>query len=68
MTGEQITRRQIADQLRRCARLDGRVLDPQTFEDWYDLLGDLPFEDVRDAIREHYPSSEKWIMPAHNED
>jgi hypothetical protein len=65
MTGERITRRQIADQLRRCARMDGRVLDPQTFEDWYDLLGDLPFEDVRAAITAHYRTSEKWIMPAH---
>lgn len=64
MTGEQITRRQLADQLLRCARYDGRTLDPQTFEDWFTLLGHLPADDVEAAVTEHYQESEKWIMPA----
>ena len=64
MTGEQISRRQIAEQITRCSQYDGRTLTPETFEEWYKLLGDLPYEDVEDAITVHYRTDRRWIMPA----
>jgi hypothetical protein len=63
MTGEPVTRQQVARQLNRCARYDGRTLDAQTFEDWYDLLKAFPGGDVEDAVTAHYSTDRRWIMP-----
>lgn len=61
----ELTKTGMARLLGVVARYDGRTLDPATFEAWYQLLADLPAEDVEDAIAVHYRTSEKWIMPAH---
>jgi hypothetical protein len=61
----EITKTLMAKLLAVCARFDGRVLDGATFESWFELLADIPYEDIDDAIRTHYRTSEKWIMPAH---
>jgi hypothetical protein len=65
VTGEPITKKQIANMLTVCSHFDGRTLEPETFDAWHLLLGDLPYEDVEDAVRVHYRTSVKWIMPGH---
>jgi hypothetical protein len=60
-----LTKAQMVRLLGVCARFDGRTLDSATFESWYQLLADIPYEDIEDAIAVHYRASVKWIMPAH---
>jgi hypothetical protein len=64
VTGNPITKKQIADMLTVCSHFDGRTLEPETFDAWYLLLGDLPYEDVENAVRTHYRTDRRWIMPA----
>jgi hypothetical protein len=60
----ELTKPQMAKLLAVCARYDGRVLDEQTFDAWHDLLADICYEDVHDAIVAHYRTDRRWIMPA----
>lgn len=60
----ELTRRQMAALLGVCSRFDGRTLDEATFEAWHLLLADLPYEDMEDAIKVHYRTDRRWIMPA----
>jgi hypothetical protein len=65
MTGEQITKKQMTYLLGVAAQFDGRPLEPETFEAWHQLLGDLPYADVADAFRTHYrrpavPGEKRW--------
>lgn len=60
----ELTKKQMATLLTVCAKFDGRTLDDGTFDAWHSLLADLPYEDVEDAIRTHYRTDRRWIMPA----
>jgi hypothetical protein len=64
MTGELITREQMADLLTICSGFDNRPLAPETFEAWYRLLADLPYSDVADAVDVWYRTDRRRIMPA----
>src|SRR6185437_16456220 len=61
---EQTSRAQMAKALTVCSKFDGRVLDPETFEAWWLLLNDLPYEDIVAAIKDHYRTDRRWIRPA----
>src|SRR5690606_21682987 len=44
--------------------IDNRKPDRDTASIWAVMLGDLSFEDCRDAIAEHYRTKRDWLMPA----
>lgn len=60
-----MTRSETAMLLGYAAAYDSRLVDDTAVMAWHDLLGDLPADDVRDAIRRHYQRSPDRIMPAH---
>ncbi len=43
----------------RRALMDGEV------HAWHGALGDLRFEECRDAVVKHYGTATDWVMPAH---
>lgn len=47
-----------------CASFDNRKPDPDTAMAWSVVMGDMRFEDCRDAVVAHYQKSREWIMPA----
>ena len=47
------------------SNLDNRKVDDATVLAWHEILHDLPFEDCRDAVTEHYTTSGDWLMPVH---
>jgi hypothetical protein len=54
----------ISDLLALCANYDGRQVTENTAPAWLLLLEDIPAGDGASAVREHYRTSTKWIMPA----
>ncbi len=50
--------------LSMCATVDNRKPDADAAKAWAAMLGDLPIEDCRLAVIEHYRSSTDWLMPA----
>lgn len=44
---------------------DNRKEDRAAVEAWYEDLGDLPFEDCKAAVRQHFQTSTDYLMPAH---
>lgn len=44
---------------------DNRKIDKTTIVYWHDLIGDLPFQDTQQAVREHRRTTTEWLMPAH---
>jgi len=54
----------ITDLLGLCAQYDGRELGDDTAAAWLLLLEDIPAADAASAIREHYRTDRRWIMPA----
>jgi hypothetical protein len=57
-------RSEIADLLAMCAAFDRRTVGEGDVEAWLAVLGDLAFDDCRQAIVKHYAASREWIMPA----
>lgn len=47
------------------AAFDNRKPDEDAARAWAAAMGDLPFEDCRDAIVAHYRESHEWLMPGH---
>lgn len=47
-----------------CSSFDNRKPNPETVTAWLAVMGDLRFEDCRDAVLAHYATSREWIMPA----
>ena len=41
-----------------------RTSDPDTLA-WYQVIGDLPYDDAKAAVIGHYAESTDRIMPAH---
>lgn len=59
-----MTPREVNALLAYCALFDRRTLgDPET-KAWHDVVGDLPLDVARDAVRWHYRRETRWIMPA----
>ena len=54
----------ISDLLAICAQFDGRTVNDETPAAWLMLLEDIPPEDAADAVRTHYRTDRRWIMPA----
>lgn len=46
------------------AAFDNRKPDPDAAQAWAIALGDMRFEDARDAIVAHYRASSEWLMPS----
>lgn len=47
-----------------CSSFDNRKPNPETVTAWGGVMGDLRYEDCRDAVLAHYATSREWIMPA----
>lgn len=46
------------------ASFDNRKPDELATDSWWRVLNKFRFEDCRDAVVEHYTSSNQWLMPA----
>lgn len=44
--------------------VDNRALSPELVSVWQALLDDITYEEAATALKEHYRTSEKWLMPA----
>lgn len=58
-------RSEISVLLAACAARDARTVGEADVEAWFEDLGDLDFEDARQAVSQHYRESTDRIMPAH---
>lgn len=47
------------------ATYDRRTLGETDVVAWQQALGDLRFEECRDAVVKHYATATDWVMPAH---
>lgn len=47
------------------AARDNRKEDRAAVEAWFEDLGDLPFEDCKTAVRQHFQTSDDYLMPVH---
>lgn len=56
---------QTAQLLAYAAARDNRKEDPAAVEAWFEDLGDLPFEDCKEAVRQHFQNSLEYLMPVH---
>ncbi|MEU7163122.1 hypothetical protein AB0A70_00480 [Streptomyces morookaense] len=55
-----------AELLTLCAAFDRRTIGEADARAWGYALRDIPLDtDTRDAVAEHYGTTEKWITPAH---
>lgn len=45
--------------------IDNRAVSPELVQVWQGLLDDIEFQDAVAAVKEHYRTSTKWLMPAH---
>ena len=45
-----------------------RAISPELVQVWQGLLDDVPYQDAVDALKEHYRTSTKWLMPANIRD
>ena len=59
-----MTPAQAAALLTIAAAYDNRKPDEDQARAWAMILGDLRFEDCRDAVLRHYRKSREWLMPA----
>ena len=44
--------------------VDNRAVSPELVQVWQGLLDDIAFEDAVAALKAHYRTSAKWLMPA----
>lgn len=60
-----MTREQVAEILARIGSFDGRkTFDEFDLAAWMEAVGDLDFDQARDAVTAHYRESEAVLMPA----
>lgn len=50
------------------ALVDNRAITPEMVVMWHGLLDDISYEDAAEALKEHYRTSTRWLMPAHLRD
>lgn len=60
-----MTPEQTGQALAYIAAADRRTLGKADLLVWHDAVGDLPHDDVMDAVRQHYRNSTDFLMPAH---
>lgn len=60
-----MNRSDVAALLTVIASYDRRTLGEAEVIAWHGVLGDLPFEQCRDAVIAHYATQTDWLMPAH---
>lgn len=46
------------------ALVDNRKVDVPVIVAWHQMIGDLPYADAEQAVRDHYATSRERIMPA----
>ena len=51
--------------LAKCASYDRRKIGDTDVIAWFQVLGDLPYDDCIAAVVAHYGETTDWIMPAH---
>ena len=51
--------------LAKCASYDRRKIGDADVIAWFQVLGDLPYDDCIAAVIGHYSDTTDWIMPAH---
>lgn len=56
---------QLSALLTYISSIDGRHTPTLMAEAWNDVIGHLPYEDAKQAVREHYRYSTEWLKPAH---
>jgi hypothetical protein len=60
-----VTRDEVIDLLTVMTAFDRRTGGPSDVDAWQAAVGDLDFEDARDAAVGHYRDTDAWLMPAH---
>lgn len=45
--------------------LDGRQITRETVTAWHDVIGDIPLDDARRAVVEHFKASTDYLKPGH---
>jgi len=60
-----MTLSEICDLLSVIGAFDRRALGDADGHSWHAAIGDLNYEDARQAVIDHYGESAEWIMPAH---
>lgn len=48
-----------------CSAFDNREASEPAARAWQAVLDDVPFDDAKDAVLEHYRRDTAWMMPAH---
>ena len=51
--------------LAKCASYDRRKIGEADVIAWFQVLGDLPYDDCIAAVIGHYTDTTEWLMPAH---
>jgi hypothetical protein len=60
-----MTLSEICDLLSVIGAFDRRALGDADGHSWHAAIGDLDYEDARQAVIAHYSESTEWIMPGH---
>lgn len=60
-----MNRAECAQLLTVIASYDRRTLGEADVISWHGAIGDLSFEECRDAAVKHYATQTDWLMPAH---
>lgn len=60
-----MNRSECAQLLTVVASYDRRTLGEADVIAWHGTLGDLTFDECRDAVVKHYAQQTDWVMPAH---
>lgn len=63
-----MTRAEVAMLLGLAAARDRRTVGETDVAAWHTDLGDLTFEEAREALNQHFRESTAWLMPAHLRD
>jgi hypothetical protein len=56
---------EVAKLLARASAVDGRRVTEETVAAWWELLADVEYDAAVEALKSHYMTSEKYLMPAH---
>jgi|SRR5690606_17625076 len=60
-----MTPAETAKVLAACAAFDQRTVGKADVAAWHNALGELEYQDARDAVTRHYRTSTERIMPMH---
>lgn len=56
---------EVARLLTFASTFDSRTVSVETVEAWHLVLAEVPSELALDAVRQHFTTSDKYLMPAH---